>query len=96
VARALEAGDVVEAQPVERIGRDLGSGSHDDKGDDLLASFGVGAHDRDLDEIGIPRCSTGLRLVALGTLTPCCGSQRLGTAHARNAIRRSSKRARQF
>jgi hypothetical protein len=37
VARALEAGDVVEAQPVERIGGDLGSGSRDDKGDDLLA-----------------------------------------------------------
>jgi hypothetical protein len=33
---------VVEAQPVECIGGDLGSGSRDDKGDDLLAHSGCG------------------------------------------------------
>src|SRR5690348_6933415 len=41
VARALEAGDVVQAQPVERGGSDLGPGPGHDKGDDLLAPFGV-------------------------------------------------------
>jgi len=88
---------VVEAQPVERIGREsrLRVGTTT-KATTSLAPFGVGGprpegprRDRDFR-----RCSTGLRLVALGTLTPLLWfSATFGTAHARNAgIRRSSKR----
>jgi len=42
VAWALEAGDVVETQPVERVGCHLGPGAGYHKGDDFLAPFGVG------------------------------------------------------
>src|SRR3984893_5728862 len=43
--RAFEARDGVEAQPIEFFGRDSRSWAGDDKGDDLLAPFGVRAAD---------------------------------------------------
>src|SRR6202011_6338341 len=43
VAWALEAGDVLEAEPVERLGRDLGPGTRHDKGHDLLAPLAMRA-----------------------------------------------------
>src|SRR5580704_5110001 len=50
--RALEARDVVEAQPVEFFGRDFRRRAGHDKGDDLLAPFGVrAADDRDFDDV---------------------------------------------
>src|SRR5207244_12362008 len=52
VARALEAGDVLETQPVERRGRDLRPRTRHDKGYDLLAPFAMRASDhRNLDEV---------------------------------------------
>src|SRR5205823_12637798 len=53
-ARSLEAGDVLEAEPVERRFGDFGAGPGHDKGDDLLAPIRVRAsNDRGLDQIGV-------------------------------------------
>src|SRR6202011_3088139 len=50
--RAFEARDGVEAQPIEFFGRDSRGWAGDDKGDDLLAPFGVrAADDRDFDDV---------------------------------------------
>src|SRR5215207_9522295 len=53
-ARALEAGDVVEAQAVELRLRHRRAGLCDDEGDDLLAPIGVRQADhRGLDQFGV-------------------------------------------
>src|SRR5215469_14401755 len=54
IAGALEAGDVVEAQPVERLARDFCTRPRYDKGDDFLAPFGVWTpDDRSLGNVGV-------------------------------------------
>jgi hypothetical protein len=52
--RALEAGDVVEAQAIERGGRDIGALAPHHEGDDLLAPVGMGPADhRRLQHAGV-------------------------------------------